>query len=226
MKSWGFRGLSVIAFLLFSTGAPAETRYIKTIVKITLRTGPGLDHKIISMISSGKSVEVLETESGWARVQTEKGQIGWIMTSLISAEKPPVPMSETPNAGDEALLEQQASLYEEINALKAENKSLASKLAVSRSALTENRKALDASRKSSQTARDTSGEIQKLKSDLGKANAALKKLEEKLRHPKSQIIGSNTQPGIYWFLSGGGVLILGFLMGYSRKRQRRSSLLM
>lgn len=218
MKSWVFFGLCIIALLLFSTGAPAETRYIKTIVKITLRTGPGLDHKIISMITSGKSVELLETEGEWSRIQTEKGKIGWIMTRLISAEKPSRPMPEIPAAENEALLERQASLHEEIDRLNEENKRLESEL-------TDSHRAPDTSNESNRSSQEAAGELQKLKSDLEKAKAALEEQEDELRQRESRITGFRMQPDIWWFLSGAGVLILGFIIGYFMSRSRRRSLL-
>ena len=219
MKPWGYFGCCVIAFFLFSTGAPAETKFIKTIVRITLRTGPGLDHKIISMIKSGQKVEVLETERQWSKIQTEQGQIGWIMTSLISAIKPSQFVPATPAAADKALLEQQASSQEEISTLKAENERLGSQLA-------ESRGAWEALNESFQAFKNESGEFLKLKSDLGKTTAALKEQKEKVAPLEEQITEFQMQQTIWWFLSGAGVLILGFIIGYSTKRQRRRSLLL
>ncbi len=218
MKSWGHAGLCVVALLLLSTGAPAETSYIKTIVKITLRTGPGEDHKIISMITSGQRIEVLGTEGKWSQIQTENGQIGWIMTSLISAEEPSRHMPTTPASADQALLERQASLQKEIEALHREKGTLESELA-------ESRKALDTLNASFQAFKNASAESPGSGADLRKTTAALRKQKEKVTHLESQITDLQVHQYIWWFLLGAGVLIVGFAIGHRTKHQRRRSLL-
>ena len=218
MKTRGYLGCCAIAFLLFSTGAPAETNYIKTIVKITLRTGPGMDHKIISMIQSGQPVEVLETEGAWSRIQTAEGQIGWIMTSLISTEKP-IQYSPAPALANGALTEQQASLHEKIDTLDGENRRLELELA-------DSQRTLDALNASFQAFKDESGEFLELKSSLGKASLGLKKEREKAAHLEDQISQFEMQQNILFALTGAGVLLVGIAVGRYTKRQRRRSLLM
>ena len=50
----------VFGLLLFAGVALAETRYISEQLEVTLRTGPGNDRKIIAMLKSGQSLELLE----------------------------------------------------------------------------------------------------------------------------------------------------------------------
>ncbi len=45
-----------VLLILFSTAVQAETMYVSDLVEITLRTGQGIDHKIIAMIKSGQKV--------------------------------------------------------------------------------------------------------------------------------------------------------------------------
>ena len=51
--------------LLFAATSLAQTMYVSEIVKITLRTGKGTDHKIIDMIPSGQPVVSGYVSSGY-----------------------------------------------------------------------------------------------------------------------------------------------------------------
>ncbi len=46
----------------------AQKAYVTDSLKITLRTGPSIENKIISMLDSGQPVEVLESIGEWSRV--------------------------------------------------------------------------------------------------------------------------------------------------------------
>ncbi len=216
-RSVGF-GICVIFLTCFTTVALSETMYIKTIVKITLRTGPGIDHKIVSMIQSGQGVEVLEAGKEWSKIQTPGGQIGWVITNLLTSEMPTQPEGAAV-LPDKALLKQQAETARENTALLSENDRLGEALSESNAALEEARAAFKA-------LEEESGEYLKLKADHQKATAALKAQTEKAENAEVLIAEMQLQEDIWWFVAGAFVLVFGFVIGYSVKRQRRRSILM
>lgn len=60
---------------------------------ITLRIGPGNNRKIISMLSTGQPLEVLESEHGWSRVRLlgngqDKNEEGWVLSRFLMTRPP------------------------------------------------------------------------------------------------------------------------------------------
>jgi SH3 domain protein len=56
--------------------------------KLLLRTGPGVERKIIDMISIGEQMEMLEDGEEWVRVRLQDGKEGWVLKRYLSSEKP------------------------------------------------------------------------------------------------------------------------------------------
>ncbi|GLX70698.1 N-acetylmuramoyl-L-alanine amidase [Paenibacillus glycanilyticus] len=50
---------------------------------LRLRAGAGLDHKILGFLSKGEIVTVIDNLDGWARVQTQDKQLGWVSDRYI-----------------------------------------------------------------------------------------------------------------------------------------------
>ena len=131
MNRFYFLPICALFIIVFTATIAAETMYIKTIVNISLRTGPGKDYKITSAITSGDPIDVLETSGEWSKIRTLEGKEGWMESVLITAEKPsqfiPVkPISEN------MPLNQQANILEENKNLKRENMRLEAALSASR----------------------------------------------------------------------------------------------
>mgnify|MGYP001818437928 FL=1 len=80
--------LLCLLLLLLPGLIQAETRYITDIAKITLRTGESTSHRIIRILPSGTPVEVQEDnkETGYSKVRTDKGQVGYILTNKLVNE--------------------------------------------------------------------------------------------------------------------------------------------
>ncbi|MFO7912531.1 MAG: SH3 domain-containing protein, partial [Desulfotignum sp.] len=45
-----------------------------------MRTGPGVEHKIVAMLVSGTRLEILEYQDDWSMVQTDDQKSGWVLT--------------------------------------------------------------------------------------------------------------------------------------------------
>ncbi len=72
-------------------GAPAtspEQMYLTDTIKVMMRSGPGIDYKIVAMPTVGQAVTVLETGEQWTRVQLSGGKKGWVLNHFISEEIP------------------------------------------------------------------------------------------------------------------------------------------
>jgi SH3 domain protein len=224
MRRFVYFGLCLLLFSWSATRGWCETKYIRTIVSITLRTGPGTDHKIIRMIESGKEVDVLEAGEEWARVRIAGGQIGWVMTSLLTSEKPLliVPATRVPSTEGNIDEERQEELLNENQALGAENQRLAAALAERQSKIDALEAAFDSPTRGSEGCADCDA----LKSENEKNAASLAEQTNKARALEDTIADLQFRHNIWWFVLGAGVLIVGFIIGLSAKRPRRRSLLM
>jgi len=214
MKRFLFIGICLFISAVVTRVDATEIKYIKTVVKITLRTGPGIDHKIKSMIKSGQEVKVLEEGSKWSLIRTSQGSEGWILTNLLTAERPGkfIPHSNM-DKNNELLSEHAASL--EVNrTLGLENKGLVSELARSREVLATLKKSYDKLKKES-------AHYLKVKSDYKQAAGMLTEQKKRTKQFENKIAELELQQNIWWFLTGAGVLIFGFIIGYVSKRQRR-----
>ncbi|MFA7468040.1 MAG: N-acetylmuramoyl-L-alanine amidase [Desulfotomaculaceae bacterium] len=62
--------------------------------EVNIRLGPGTGHNVITQVSRGQRVGVLERSGDWAKVQLDGGAIGWVagwMLNIDTAEASPSP---------------------------------------------------------------------------------------------------------------------------------------
>jgi len=203
-----------IWFFLFSTVVQAKTMYVSDQVEITLRTGQGTDHKIIAMIKSGDAVEVLTPGNNWTQVRTSNGKRGWVLSRFLKSEMPSRIALERLGKKHEALLAQVEPSLNEITALKSENVKLRSELALIEEALNEKNRSFE-------ILKTESAEFFKLKSEFKKIKSQLEKERQKADKLDEDLTNELRQKHIWWFLCGAGVLLLGFMIGFSAKRRRR-----
>ena len=209
----------VFFIVLFSTVVQAETMYISDIIKITVRTGPGIDRKIIAMIKSGERVEVLKPEKEWSFVRITNGKEGWVLSRFLKSKEPDGLVLDRYIKKHSALKNQAVSLIEENNVYKKENNKLNSELKT-------NKEMSDKIKSSYETLKKESAEFLELKSNYKKTSSKLIEQTKKAEKLEEELTKLLLHQNIKWFLSGAGVLLLGFVIGFSTKRQRsRSSLL-
>jgi len=214
---------SVIVFfiVLFATVAvvQAETMYIDDIIKITVRTGPGIDRKIVAMIKSGERVEVLKPEKEWSFVRITNGKEGWVLSRFLKSKEPDGLVLDRYKKKHNVLKNQAVSLIEENKVYKKENNRLNSELKT-------NKEMSDKIKSSYEILKKESAEFLELKSNYKKTSSKLIEQTEKAEKLEEELTTLLLHQNIKWFLSGAGVLLLGFVIGFSTKRQRsRSSLL-
>jgi SH3 domain protein len=78
----------LILALLVIYPAIAEKRYVKDVLTITLRSGPGAEYKILKGLKSGAHLQLIEkSEDGkYAKISTDKGLEGWVMDRYLVDE--------------------------------------------------------------------------------------------------------------------------------------------
>jgi SH3 domain protein len=67
----------------------AAKAYVTDSFEITLRTGPSNDNKIVSMLFSGRLLEVLGTQGEWSQVKVlDDGKEGWVVSRYLVTRLP------------------------------------------------------------------------------------------------------------------------------------------
>ncbi len=204
----------VFFIVLFSTVVQAETMYVGDNIKITVRTGAGIDHKIVAMIRSGERVEMLTPEEEWSLVRITNGTEGWVLSRFLTSKEPDKLVLERLQKKHRVLTNQAVSLIEENKVYKKENKKLNSELKTNKEISNKIKSSYETLERESAGFLELKSNYEKISSKLTEQTKKAEKLEEKLT---KLLLHQN----IKWFLSGAGVLLLGFLIGFSAKRQRR-----
>ncbi len=211
MKKVAFIGICLV--LSFSV-SQAETLYISDFLRITMRTGPGIDHKIIEMIKSGQMVTVLEQGPEWTKIQLPTGKEGWVLNRFLTPKPPSGLLLKKLEEKHAELSLQVTTLIDENERLRNENQKLDAELKT-------NSSNLDKVTDSYQTLKSGSAEYLDLKSIYEKMVVQLDQQKKRAQNVEKELERIQFHKNIRWFLSGASVLIIGFLIGFSSRRQRR-----
>ena len=216
MKRYVIAGIFLI---LTSASARAETMYVSEIIEITLRTGPGIDHKVIAMVESGQTLEMLEPGPEWTKVLLPNEKEGYVLSRFLSKKKPNEMLLGELKKKYKALETKLDTLGDENKTQKEENKNLSIALEEKESLLTKVTESYEALRMESAEFLNLKSSHKKLSSELNKQTRRAQEFEEALtKLQKRQIFR--------WVLTGAGILLVGFLIGMSSRRQRRRSSLL
>jgi SH3 domain protein len=198
-----FLAFICVSGMMCAGSVAAKDIYVSGITKITMRTGPGIEHKIVAMLTSGTKLEIIEYQRDWSQVKTEDNKIGWVLSRFLTEEVPQallVVQLQTENQRLETLLEQ---TEEKNQALVEKNEVLVG--------IEEKYK-----------------ELEQASADFLKLTESYKALANQSQDQKEQIriLEKNiTNEERLWFLSGAGVFIVGLIIGLISRKKKRSSLL-
>jgi SH3 domain protein len=211
----------VIGFmiLLMCTPARAEIVYVSEIIEITLRTGPGIDHKVIAMLKSGQVLEILESGQEWTHVQIPNGKEGYVLNRFLTVKKPNELLLEELRNNFHAIENKAETLREETKKHSDENRQLVTELAEKEEMLTK-------LTKSYESLRQDSTQFFSLKTNHKKSVAELSELRTRAVTYEEELTRIKSRQIYRWVLTGAGILLVGFLIGMSSKRQRRRSSLL
>jgi SH3 domain protein len=205
-----------MCLLAVAATARAETVYVSDVLKLSVRSGPGNEQKVIAMAESGQPLELIKPGGEWSLVRLANGSEGYVLARYLTTVQPGRFQYIQLQDQTKALTAQAADLAQENSRLKAENEKLAA-------AVSGGQKQIDSLRSEYETFKQEASDLVGLKA---KTDALAAELEQK----NKQLAALETQPDdvyrttyLYWFLAGAAVLFTGFLTGYSVKRQRRRS---
>ncbi len=181
----------------------AQDIYVTGITKITMRTGPGVEHKIVAMLTSGSKLETIEYQSDWSHVRTQDNKTGWVLSRFLTEKVPQTLLVKQ-------LQNENARLVTALEQTEEKKRVLAGK----------NDFLVDIEEKYKK--------LEQASADFLKLNESYKVLSKESQDQKDHIHtleqNLNNEEKI-WFLSGAGVFIVGLIIGLSTRKKKRSSLL-
>lgn len=210
---------AVLALWAAASVCHAQSAYITDVFEVTLRTGPGIDHKIVSMLRSGQPVTVLEASEQWSQVALEDGKQGYVLSRFISATPPARLTLAQVREAHETLKTRASALEAENERLLAENQALAQRLE-------EATAELESVEEEFETLKSESSDFFTLKKRYERTAGELREKTDRVNALEAEVSRLQMNRNIRWFLGGAGVLVLGFLIGFSTKKQRRRSSLL
>ncbi len=197
-----------ILCLLGAAQVLAAPAWVSDQFEIMLRTGPSTSNAIQLMVTSGTQLEVLaeDAESGYTRVRTSGGTEGWVLSRYL--------MSEASAREQLAILSSQltsantrgSSMGTQLNAIKVEYDSAKQQIRALENDQDRLQTELATIKRTSANVLAIGDRNKKLQQELTDAEIKVSILEQENRELNSQ----NTR---YWFMSGGLVLLVGFILG-------------
>lgn len=189
--------------VFFAYPSFAKDIYVTGIINITMRTGPGVEHKIITMLETGTKLEIVEYQKDWSQVKKASGETGWVVSRFLTQEIPDVLLVGKLKKDNQNLI----SRFAEI---EAKNKTLLAKNA-----------ALIRIEESYNKLKRESADFLK----LDEKYKEIKQQYEAQKHQVEMLENDLSNDEKLWFLSGAGVFIVGMFLGLSMRKKKKSSLL-
>jgi SH3 domain protein len=204
--------------IIFNEAALADTMYVSDVLKLTVRDGKGRGEEIIAVLQSGQKVEVLQPEDEWALVRLDNGKEGWVLNRYLTSKMTNNIKLNLLKKKHKTLVAQSASLLEQQAKLKEENKKF-------KTELEKVQKEAEELKVSYGTLKTESAEFIKLKAKYTKTASQLSEYKEKTELLEKELTKLEFKQTVRGLLTGAGVLLLGFLVGFSARRQRRRTTL-
>ncbi|MCD4719753.1 MAG: TIGR04211 family SH3 domain-containing protein [Desulfobacula sp.] len=196
--------LIIFLWMAFFAGTLfAEDIYVTGITNITMRTGPGVEHKIVAMLKSGTKLEIVEYQKDWTHVKTDQGRTGWVLSRFLTQKVPDALLVEKLNKDNQDLMSKLEAIEDENKTLTVKNATLVQ-------------------------IQEKYNKLKQESSDFLKLDAKYKEMMQLYEAQKSQIEtlenDLNNEPKL-WFLIGPGVFIVGLFFGLSARKKKKTSLL-
>ena len=207
----------VLAVPLLAGTTEAKTMYVTDVLRLTLRSEPGSGSEIVGVLKSGQSLEIVEENEQWAQVRLPEGKEGWVPIRFLTPEKTADLKLARLQQSFDTQKNELAAIRIEAAEVKKQNELLSKELDQQRRQAEEAQKAYD-------QLKEESADYLQLKSEHRTTVKKAAEQSSQIIDQEKKLARLETQRLVRWFLAGAGVLLLGFIIGFSAKRQRRKYL--
>ncbi len=101
-----------------------ETAWVDGGKSLRLRSGPGMDQKIVGLVEPRERLTILTENEGWTRVQLPDGSEGWTASSELTTVPPPAVQAAALQLDLEDLRQRLGASEEETDRLREETERL------------------------------------------------------------------------------------------------------
>lgn len=228
----------VIGICFTAGSASCKTGYVSDMLLLTFRQGPGNNFAVEKTLSSNTPVEILEEQNGFYKVALKSGETGWVDKKFIIFELPNALKFKNVSIENQELKDQVARLNLSLDEYKADlnkaeekysqmEKQIGDSLKKALGEQADTKTLLEQSRQQYNELLKSSQNIQQIVKESKVLKAGNEELSKKLAALKEKNSNLFKTSMIKWFLTGAGVLLLGWIIGQSvsSKRNRTYSLL-
>jgi SH3 domain protein len=235
---------SIVLIITAALPSWADTRYVSDQLIISVREGRSPEDTAVAYIVAGMPVEVLEEVENHLFVRIANGQEGWVKKKYILVQRPKSMVIEELKVKIQELENQIESQGSPSGTASKDSsdmrknydlkiKNLEAVLEKEKQSSTATRAELKQMKNQHKKLRDDFNKLSKQNDSLSKPNDGsetlnleIKRLQQANLALNQEIdqIKTNGQPsmlsgGVKWFLTGGGVLLLGIILGRSVRRK-------
>ncbi|MBW2614213.1 MAG: TIGR04211 family SH3 domain-containing protein [Deltaproteobacteria bacterium] len=241
--------LFILLLIILMSGsvspAGADTRYVSDQLIISVREGPTAEDPVVGYLLTGAPVEVLEEAEKHLFVRTADGKEGWVRSKYILKELPKSMVIKELTARIDELENQMKmggtqagatdndiAATKKIYDLKIKN--LKTTIENEKQSSTATQSALKQLKKQHKKLLDDFNRLSRQNASLSKQSDSSEALSAEIKRLKQanqalaqeidqiKIAGkpSSLSNSIKWFLTGGGVLLLGIILGKSVRRKK------
>jgi len=216
----GYRMLQVLAgllgSLLLATTLSARTMYATDTFEIVVRSERKIvGRNIVKVLPSGAPIEVRDMDDTWATVRLEDGQTGYVEKRHVIDREPYKVTAERLQLEVGQQRERLAMLTQQLATLRDEHQRLQKVSSGSETQLQ------DISQKYEQLRQDaTTAQLLETKEKYEELNHAHTEAQQRLAALNEAYTSLKSSTRLTWFLSGAGVILLGWLLGMTSERWR------
>ena len=207
-----------VFFLMGTALSLADTVYISDITKINMRSGMGTDYRIIAMLDTGQTVELLEQTDGWARIRVDGGKEGWVLSRMLTTQEPCARVLGRAQSQLKEAQEELVTLSEENARLKEENALLTDET-------TQNNQVASKLKQEYDSLKAESADFFTVKQKLEAAQRETERQKDIAESAESELKELRRDSNWRWFLSGAAVLLSGIILGSISRKKRSPTLL-
>ncbi len=197
--------------------------YVTDSIKVSIRTGPSIENKIINYLDSGQQVEILESKDDWSRIRVLEHRLGnmegWVLSRYLITRKPWEIQAKSLKEENAQIIEKLALIEKEFGAKTRQEQILTKEL-------TENNETLDKLQNEYEALRHDSADYLKLKEEYENTRSVLESNQKKIKELTQENEILRVSQRNRWFATGALVLLCGLIIGVlvGRQQKRRKSL--
>jgi len=212
-----------LGLVLLAATASARTMYTTDTFEIVVRSEKQIaGRNIIKVLPSGVPLEVRDMDDTWATVRLEDGRTGYVEKKYLIDREPYKTTAERLQGEVGQQRERLATLTQQLATLRDEHQRLQQAHGMSEAQLQDLGQKYEQLRQDATTAQYL--EITTKYTDLQRAHA---EAQQQLAVVSEAYTSLKSSTRIGWFLSGAGVILMGWILGMAserwRGRRRRSA---